>query len=244
MSDDVPGGTPPADDPETPQPEPELEEDELPDEELADEQDLLDEEPEPQPQAATPPRKGSQRVQNLVNENRQQKARLDQLTQQVQQLLGTQRQPSQAEIAEAQRQRRAHLESLDPISAAEFVAQENLSQVQRLVQQAVAPIYAQNEQAEYEREFEKNPKLRAAFADEVEALKRQFPGVTKRQLLAYALGERALQNQGRLTTRAARNGAAGAAQHTTTPTGTRADVNAPRGRRADDVDERLRGVQI
>lgn len=249
-SDDIPAGQPATDgepvDPQDRTPPPEDDDLEVEDEGGIDPDSDLD---EPEPIAAQPgtpppkpPTRGQRDFQRLTNENRRQKQQLDQLTQQVQQLLGT-RQPSQAEIAEANRREQEQLEMMTPVQIAQYYEQKTQRNVQELVRQAVAPIYDQNDRAEYERELERNPRLRE-FSDTVEDYKRQAPGVPRRMLLATALGMKALDNQGRVAGRAARNASARAEQHRTTPTQPRGDTQAQRGRRGDDLEERLRGQLI
>lgn len=235
--DETGGGTP------TPAEPPELEEE---DELLAAIDD--DEEAEPEPPAAgqppEPQRRGSPRVQGLANENRTLKRKLDDVEAQVRQLLNGQRQPSQAEIEEQRRREDEAYELMSPSQQRAYTENKIARQVQQLVQNAVAPIHDQNDRAEYERELDRNPKLKR-FTDQVEDFKRQAPGVPRRMLLATALGLQALDNQGAVRTRGARNSAAQGEQHRAAPSsGVRADVSPNRGRRGDDLDERLRGQSI
>jgi hypothetical protein len=239
--DETGGGTP------TPAEPPEPDED---DELLAAIED--DEEPEADPEpavAGTPPaeprrQRGDPARGKVESENRALKRKLDDVEAQVRQLLSTQRQPSQAEVEEQRRREDEAYELMSPSQQRAYTENKIARQVQQLVQNAVAPIHDQNDRAEYERELDRNPKLKR-FTDQVEDFKRQAPGVPRRMLLATALGLQALDNQGAVRTRGARNSAAQGEQHRAAPSsGVRADVSPNRGRRGDDLDERLRGQSI
>mgnify|MGYP001608309175 FL=1 len=230
---DLPNGGVPAADPDDEievdleADEPEPDEPEEGDETEADEPD---EGGDPEPIAATPPaRRGSPRVQSLVNENRELKARQAQFERQLADLTAARNQPSQAEIAAQQEMERQRYELMSPFEQAQYLEQKINNRVQQQTNQIAAGLWDQNDQRDYAALLETTPAYKR-YDDRVNELRTQAPGVSRRILLATAIGLRALEGGGAARTRATRQAEAGAARNVARPAGGRGDAPSERGR--------------
>ena len=185
---------------------------------------------DPEPVAATPPpRRGSPRVQSLVNENRELKARQAQFEQQLAALTAARNQPSPAEVAAQREQERQQFELMSPYEQFQYTQAKINNEVAQRTNQIASGLWDQNDQRDYAALLETTPAYRR-FDDKVSELRTQAPGVARRVLLATAIGLRALEGGGAARTRAGRAAEAGAARNGAQPAGGRGDVGSQRGR--------------
>ncbi len=228
---DLPNGGVPAADPED-EIDLDLEADEPePDEPDEPEEEAEETEEEAEPVAATPPpsRRGSPRVQSLVNENRELKARQAQFEQQLAALTAARNQPSPAELAAQQEQERQRFELMSPYEQFQYTQAKINNEVAQRTNQIASGLWDQNDQRDYAALLEATPAYRR-FDDKVSELRTQAPGVARRVLLATAIGLRALEGNGAARTRAGRAAEAGAARNGARPSNGRGDVGSQRGR--------------
>jgi hypothetical protein len=187
-------------------------------------------------------RRGSPRVQNLVNENRELKARLSTFEQQLQTALQQRQQPSPAELAAQQEAERQRYEMMSPWEQAQYL-QDNINRrVTEQTTQIAQSLWDQSDRREYEALVADNPAYKA-LEDRVADLKRQAPGVPRRILLATAIGMRAMERGPAAGTRQRRNADVALERNRVRPTRPQGDVPRNAGR-ADDLEERLRNTQI
>ncbi len=229
---DLPNGGVPAADPEDEidvdleADEPEPDEPEEGDEPEAEE---TEEEGEPAVAAAPPARRGSPRVQSLVNENRELKTKLSSFEQQLQGLVAQRNQPSPADIAAQQERERQQFELMSPYEQFQYTQSRIREETARNTNQIASNLWDQNDQRDYAALLETTPAYRR-YDDRVAELRTQAPGVSRRVLLATAIGLRALEGNGAARTRASRQAEAGAARNGARPAGGRGDVAPQRGR--------------
>lgn len=203
-------------------------------------------EPEPKPALAAPAaHRGSPRVQSLVNENRELKARQAQFERQLADLTATRNQPSAAEVAAFQEQERQRFELMSPYEQAQYTRQVISNEVAQQTNQIRNALWEQNDQQIYETMLRETPAYKR-FDDQVKELKAQAPGVARKYLLATAIGLRALEGGGAARTRAANAAAAGVARNGARPAGGRGDVPSERGRGGGETarDARLRAAGL
>lgn len=185
---------------------------------------------EPEPVAATPPpRRGSPRVQSLVNENRELKGKLSAFEQQLQGLVAQRNQPSPAEVAAQQERERQQFELMSPYEQFQYTQAKIREETARNTNQIAAGLWDQNDQRDYAALLETTPAYRR-YDDRVNELRTQAPGVSRRILLATAIGLRALEGNGAARSRAGRQAEAGAARNGARPSNGRGDVVPQRGR--------------
>jgi hypothetical protein len=159
-------------------------------------------------------------------------------------LVAERRAPSAAEIAEAQAREQAHFEMMSPWEQHQYSRQIANQEVERRTNQIAHNLWDQNDQRDYTALLETTPAYRR-LSDTVEELRRRAPNVSRRVLLATAIGLRALEQGGAAKTRATRAAEAGVTRNRVTPSsGGRGDVSPDRGGRRDNLEERLRGQNI
>lgn len=194
------------------------------------------------------PTSGTSRWDNITRENRDLRQRLDALERQQQQPRG----PTPEQLAEQQRrEEQAMFEQvamLAPHEAAARVSQFYSERTRREVQQAIqltqVQVWDAADRQSYDRELADNPRLQR-FADQVEQLHRQYPGVSRIDLLDKAVGEATRRNLKSARTRQTNQAAAVQAANGARPPGGRGNVAAPsRTAAARRGYEHLRGVLI
>lgn len=202
---------------------------------------------EPEPLAAQPqtqPR-GRARGQSFGEQLRRRDTKIDELTRQVQQLLTERtqpRQPTQAELAEQQRQEDEMLAAMTPAEIGRYFARKTDETVNQRVQSVALSLWDQNDRTNFERTLRDEPRY-ARYRDRVDELCRLVPGLSRDNALTQAIGEAARANLTRATSRAGRATEAGRAQHRAAPSNGRGDIAPTRGR-GDDLERRLTNVQI
>jgi hypothetical protein len=180
------------------------------------------------------------RIRALNEENRQLRARQDQFERQLQQALT---QPSAADL---ERQRQAHVERrslMSPVDLAADIEAGLRQEFNGQLQRQGAALWDQADHGTYQRELETKPALHR-FDDRVAELKRQYPTVSRIDLLDKAIGEAARRGMGAAGTRARTRAAGQAAGQVTRPAGGRGDVAGTRQRTGRTAAERLDGRQI
>ncbi len=247
---DLPTGGVPATDPDDeidPDLEPDTPEPDEPDEGDEPEADEPDEgeEPDPAVAATPPPRRGSARVQALANENRELKARQVEFERQLAALTAARAQPSPAEIAAQQERERQQFELMSPFEQFQYTQSKIREETARNTNQIAAGLWDQNDQRDYAALLETTPAYRR-YDDQVAQLRTQAPGVSRRILLATAIGLKALEGGGAARTRAVNAAAASAARQVSRPSNGRGDVPSDRGRGdgASARDARLRAAGL
>lgn len=186
---------------------------------------------------------GAARFERLSNENRDLKNRVADFERQLQTLVQQQRQPSPAEIAAQERAEAEAVSMMAPAEVARYYSQRSEQRIQTELNQTRQMLWDQNDAAQYDGLLTQNPAYRR-YADRVEELRKQAPGVSRRILLATAIGMRALDGEGSARTRAATRNAEQTRQQAARPTNGRGDVAAPTTRSSGGRWDRLRNVQI
>lgn len=197
-------------------------------------------------QDVAPPRQPGRANREIVALRRraqQAEARVADFERQLQQVVNQQRQPTAAERAEEERREAEALEMMTPAQQARYFHDKSRKEMQAELQQTRMVMWDQSDRQQYESLLAQDPAYRR-YDEQVEELRKQAPGVSRRILLATAIGMRALEQKPAAKTRAARNGAASAERHAAQPSRARGDVAAPRNRAGDDLEERLRGQAI
>lgn len=192
--------------------------------------------------------RGANRYQRLANENRELKRRQDTLEREIQISRQQQRQPTQAEIAEAQRVEDERLSMMSPGEQARYLRQQISRDLGQELQRDRQALHDRADKTDYDNLLTSDPTLRK-FEDKVAELLPQAPGVPRRILLATAIGMAALDNRGRAKTRGQRQGDAARERQRARPSsGGRSDVRSERGRsgtgNADGSFEHMRNVNI
>lgn len=221
------------------------------DESGGDAEAVADDEPQGRPQEVGGGRRArgqafGSRIRGLEAELAEERTRVRTFEQQLQTLLAERNQPrapSPAEIAEQQRQERERFEMMSPYEQHLYTQQKIEQGVAQRTQAMAQTLWDQGDRRAYEDLLERTPAYRK-FDAKVEELRRQAPGVERRVLLATAIGLQALDQGGAARSRAARAAEAGRAANGVRPSQARGDVPAQRTRRADDLEERLRGQSI
>lgn len=190
-----------------------------------------------------PAKRGSARVQAIVARNRVLEQRVATFEQQLQGLINERRQPSPAEQAQAAEAERQHYEMLSPYEQHQFTQNKIAAEVERRTNGIALNLWDQNDRRDYETLVASNPAYRR-LDEKVEELRRQAPQVSRRILLATAIGLNTLERGPAARTRAARNSETAAARHATRPSNGRGDVASSRGRAGDSLEERLRNQSI
>jgi hypothetical protein len=191
--------------------------------------------------AAPPPRQG--RYQRLANENRELKSKLSTFERQLQEVVAARHQPTQAEIAAQQREEQERLALMTPDERVDYrMAQMQRSMDDKLTRTQAALI-DQADKTDFQNLVAQRPNLRR-FEPEVEDLKKQAPGLNRRALLAYAIGNKALERELSARRKAERDGAGQRQRQTARPSNGRGDIAADRRRSGGGLTDRLRGVQI
>lgn len=196
--------------------------------------------------AEPPPRtRGAQRFERLSNENRDLRDRVANFERQLAQFTQQQRQPSQAELAEAERREAEAVSMMAPAEVAKYYANKSEQRVSQELNQTRQMLWDQNDAAQFEQLQTQNPTYRR-YVDKVEELRRQAPGVSRKILLATAIGMRAMEGAPAARTRGQnRATATAAANQVRAPSNGRGDVAAPQERGGSGNRwERLRNVQI
>jgi hypothetical protein len=185
----------------------------------------------------------SRRFERLSNENRDLKNRVADFEKQLASLVQQQRQSSPAEIAAQERAEAEAVSMMAPAEVARYYSQRSEQRIQTELNQTRQMLWDQNDQGQYDTLVAQNPAYRR-YADRVEELRRQAPGVSRRILLATAIGMRALDGEPGARTRAANRNAEQSRQQMARPSNGRGDVAAPTTRTAGNRWDRLRNVQI
>ena len=197
-------------------------------------------------QVAEPPRRGraAERIERQQSENRELRSRYADLERQLAELRQQQRQPTAAEIAEAERREAEAVQMMAPHEVARYYAQKSEQTTRAELNQTRQMLWDQNDSTQFETLLSQNPNYRR-YTERVEDLRKQAPGVSRRILLATAIGMRAMEGAPAAKTRAQNRGAASAERHQVRPSNGRGDVAGPseRGGGAGRWD-RLRNVQI
>jgi len=188
------------------------------------------------PVEVRPPRPGRvkptarEEITNLRAERRELRERLDRLELAQQQPRG----PSPEQIAQQERAEEAamfeQVAMLQPHEQAarvsQFYAQRSERKVQQAIQVTQVQVWDAADRQSYERELADNPRLQR-FADQVEQLHRQYPGVSRIDLLDKAVGEATRRNLKSARTRQSNQAAAAVAANGARPPGGRSNVAAP-----------------
>ncbi len=230
MSDLPTGGVPATDPDEETEPDPpEADEPDEGEEDDEPEADEPEEGGEPEPVAAPSPRRGSARVQALANENRELRSRQVEFERQLAALTAARAQPSPAEVAAQQERERQQFELMSPYEQFQYAQSKIREETARNTNQMAAHLWDQNDRRDYGALLEATPAYRR-YAETVEELRTQAPGVSRRILLMTAIGKHVLEGGGAARTRAVRSAEAGAARQISRPSNGRADVPSERGR--------------
>ena len=223
--------------------------DEAPEPDDGGEADLGDDEGEGEAgqtrQVAEPPSRprASGRVDRLYSENRELRSKVQDFERQLNQLVQQQRQPTQAELAAQERAEAEAVSMMAPAEVAKYYSQKSESRIAAELNQTRQMLWDQNDAAQYDQLVTQNPTY-GRYADKVEELRRQAPGVSRKILLATAIGMRAMEGAPAARTRAQNRSEAQAQRQQARPSQARGDVAAPQERSSGNRWERLRDVQI
>jgi hypothetical protein len=138
----------------------------------------------------------------------------------------------------------AQLQLLPPEQQSLAIMQRVERRASAQTQQVARQLWDENDRRDFERSLRDDPRL-GRYADRVEALRRQAPGVSRDILLTQAIGEAVRANLGRATTRARTRATAQAAQYGGRPPASGSGAQPPtRTRIGRTPAERLEGVPI
>ena len=202
-----------------------------------------EESPEPAPRSAKLPTRGQRDFQRLTNENRELKTKQAVFEAQLRELTAARAQPSPAEQAAAAEAERQRYEMMSPYEQFQYAQSKIQGEVQRQTNAVASGLWEQNDQRDYDALLKDNPAYRR-LDDRVKELKTQAPAVSRRILLATAIGLRALEQGGAARTRTAKAAEAGAARQNARPSNGRGDAAAQRTQTGNSLENRLRNARI
>lgn len=183
------------------------------------------------------------RYQRLANENRELKARQAQFERQLQEAINQRREPTAAEIAAEQQREAEAVSMMAPHEVAAYYARKTENTINARLNQQERMLFDRADKAEYDGLLRDTPTYRR-YEEKVEELRALAPNVSRKILLATAIGMRAMDGGGAARTRATRTAAANGERQRARPSNARGDVRSERGRSGGSLEDRLRDAQI
>lgn len=193
-------------------------------------------------EVARQPSRGQRQFGAVREENRELRTRIADFERQLAQISQQQRQPSQAELAAQQRQEDEAVSMMAPAEVAKYYSQKSEQKLDAALRQTQYQLWSQSDTLAYQTELARDPSF-SKFDDRVQELARQYPTVSRVDLLDKAMGEAARKGVGAARTRArTRATAAAERQSVRPPANGRGDVATERG--GGSRWDRLKDVQI
>jgi len=198
----------------------------------------------PAREVARQPSRGQRQFGAVREENRELRARIAETERLLAQLTQQQRQPSAAEIAAQERQEAEAVSMMAPAEVARYYSQKSEQKLDAALRQTQFQLWNQSDTLAYQTELARDPSF-AKYDDRVQELARQYPTVSRIDLLDKAMGEAARKGISGARTRA-RNRSAQATERQTVrpPANGRGDVAGSTERGGGNRWDRLRDVQI
>jgi hypothetical protein len=213
------------------------------DQDDTDDQDDLDEE-EPPPQRQT---RGENRVAKATREAAEARREAAELKRRLEDMERKSAAPPQPR--ETVEQFRARLDSMDPVARVDYLRQLDREEMQQSLQQIRFESQDSADRTEFEALAARNPAA-AKMKDDVEKaladMRRTGQTAPRKTILAYLIGQRALERAPRAKGKAERNAAASRDRHAARPGSGRGDAAAENRRGNDKAarDRRLENLEI
>ena len=190
------------------------------------------------------PSRGQRQFGAVREENRELRARIAETERLLAQLSQQQRQPSAAELAEQERREAEAVQMMSAPEVARYYSQKSEQKLDAALRQTQFQLWNQSDTLAYQTELARDPSF-AKYDDRVQELARQYPTVSRVDLLDKAMGEAARKGIAGARTRA-RNRSAQATERQTVrpPANGRGDVAGSTERGGGSRWDRLRDVQI
>lgn len=203
--------------------------------------DALDADPAPDPEPRRPTR-GENAVVRAKRELREANERAARLEQEMAALV----QRANRAPQETPEQLRARLDAMDPLERIEYRIQQQELAANARLQQIEFETREAADKAAYE-VLSQQRSIAAKLKDEVEArladMRRNGTTASREVVLKYVIGDRALANAGRATSRAQKTATANRERNTTRPASGRGDVAGSDSRRGDTPQARAKRLE-
>ena len=171
--------------------------------------------------------RASDRFQELANRNRDLQERLDRIERASQQPSAEQQ---RAQAEQLRQQEEQFFLTATPQDDYRYIQQKTQQQADRQIQETRYQLWDTNDKQSFDRTLDERAELRR-FGDQVETLRRQYPTVSRLDLLKHAIGDAMFSNIKPARVRQQNRADQAAARHTTrSPAASRGNVGGERQR--------------